>query len=156
MPQYNRAELGRMATETGFVRDTFEKVLRLKEILKFLNEDEFLREHLLLKGGTAINLTVFNLPRLSVDIDMDYTPNDTREDMLECRTKITEAIKDYMEAEGYQLSEGSRWKDYNKVTNEKFAMCLLKTKCLMIFYERERVAKTSSDKQIDVVCLMLY
>lgn len=39
MPQYNRAELGRMATESGFVRDTFEKVLRLKEILKFLNED---------------------------------------------------------------------------------------------------------------------
>ena len=109
MPQYNRAEIGRMATETGFVRDTFEKVLRLKEILKFLNEDEFLREHLLLKGGTAINLTVFYSPRLSVDIDMDYTPNDTREDMLECRTKITEAIKDYMEAEGYQLSEGSRF-----------------------------------------------
>ena len=68
MPQYNRAELGRMGTESGFVRDTFEKVLRLKEILKFLNEDKFLREHLLLKGGTAINLTVFNLPRLSVDI----------------------------------------------------------------------------------------
>lgn len=42
MPQYNRAELGRMATESGFVRDTFEKVLRLKEILRFLNEDEFL------------------------------------------------------------------------------------------------------------------
>ena len=83
MPQYNRAELGRMATESGFVRDTFEKVLRLKEILRFMNEDEFLREHLLLKGGTAINLTVFNLPRLSVDIDMDYTPNDTREDMLD-------------------------------------------------------------------------
>ena len=70
MPQYNRAELGRMGTESGFVRDTFEKVLRLKEILKFLNEDKFLREHLLLKGGTAINLTVFNLPRLSVDIDI--------------------------------------------------------------------------------------
>ena len=38
MPQYNRAELGRMATESGFVRDTFEKVLRLKEILRFMNE----------------------------------------------------------------------------------------------------------------------
>ena len=109
MPQYNRAELGRMATESGFVRDTFEKVLRLKEILRFLNEDEFLREHLLLKGGTSINLTVFNLPRLSVDIDMDYTPNDTREDMLECRAKITEAIKAYMESEGYQLSDASRF-----------------------------------------------
>ena len=109
MPQYNRAELGRMATESGFVRDTFEKVLRLKEILKFLNKDKFLREHLLLKGGTAINLTVFNLPRLSVDIDMDYTPNDTREDMLECRAKITDIIKEYMESEGYQLSEASRF-----------------------------------------------
>ena len=109
MPQYNRAELGRMATESGFVRDTFEKVLRLKEILKFLNEDKSLREHLLLKGGTAINLTVFNLPRLSVDIDMDYTPNDTREGMLECRAKITDIIKEYMESEGYQLSEASRF-----------------------------------------------
>lgn len=37
MPQYNRAELGQMATESGFVRDTFEKVLRLKEILKLMN-----------------------------------------------------------------------------------------------------------------------
>ena len=109
MPQYNRAELGRMATESGFVRDTFEKVLRLKEILRFMNEDEFLREHLLLKGGTAINLTVFNLPRLSVDIDMDYTPNDTREDMLECREKITNVIKEYMESEGYLLSDASRF-----------------------------------------------
>ena len=81
MQQYNKAELGRMATDYGFVRDTFEKVLRLKAIIKFLNEDEFLREHLLLKGGTAINFTVFNLPRLSVDIDMDYTPNDTREEI---------------------------------------------------------------------------
>jgi len=36
-----------------------------------------------LKGGTAINLAVFNLPRLSVDIDMDYTPNDTKEEIVE-------------------------------------------------------------------------
>lgn len=109
MLQYNRAELGRMAMESGFVRDTFEKVHRLKEILKFLNEDDFLKEHLILKGGTAINLTVFDLPRLSVDIDMDYTPNDAREDMLESREKITNRIKEYMESEGYYLSDGSRF-----------------------------------------------
>lgn len=109
MPIYNKVEIGRVAQQHGFVRDTFEKVLRLKEILRYLNEEEYLREHLLLKGGTAINLTVFNLPRLSVDIDMDYTPNDTKEDMLESREKITTLIKDYMEAEGYQLSKGSRF-----------------------------------------------
>ena len=93
MPQYNKAELGRMATESGFVRDTFEKVLRLKEILRFLNEDDFLREHLLLKGGTAINLTVFILPRLSVDIDMDYPPNDSREGICDIMEGGEEAFK---------------------------------------------------------------
>ena len=109
MPIYNIVEIGRVARQYGFVRDTFEKVLRLKEILRFLNEEEYLSEHLLLKGGTAINLTVFNLPRLSVDIDMDYTPNDTKEDMLVAREKITMLIKDYMEAEGYHLSPSSRF-----------------------------------------------
>lgn len=109
MPTYNKTEIGQVARQYGFVRDTFEKVLRLKEILKYLNEEEYLREHLLLKGGTAINLTIFELPRLSVDIDMDYTPNDAKEDMLVAREKITALIKTYMAGEGYQLSEGSRF-----------------------------------------------
>ena len=109
MPIYNKTEIGRVARQYGFVRDTFEKVLRLKEILKYLNEEEYLREHLLLKGGTAINLTIFDLPRLSVDIDMDYTPNDAKEDMLVAREKITTLIKTYMDADGYQLSDGSRF-----------------------------------------------
>lgn len=61
MPQYNRRELDARAREYGFNRDTFEKVLRLRTILEFLNTQEYMCEHLLLKGGTAINLTVFNL-----------------------------------------------------------------------------------------------
>ncbi len=109
MPQYNKADLGRAATQYGFMRDTFEKVLRLKEILECFNTQEYLSEHLVLKGGTAINLTVFNLPRLSVDIDMDYTPNDSRDDMLKARAQITEIIKKYMEQEGYILSPASRF-----------------------------------------------
>lgn len=109
MPQYNKADIGRAATQYGFVRDTFEKVLRLKEILEYLNEQEYLANHLILKGGTAINLTVFNLPRLSVDIDMDYTPNDSRDDMLVARERITALIKEYMEKEGYSLSPASRF-----------------------------------------------
>lgn len=109
MPIYNKVEIGRVAQQYGFVRDTFEKVLRLKEILRYMNEQEYLREHLLLKGGTAINLTIFNLPRLSVDIDMDYIPNDTKEDMLVAREKIIGLIKEYMEAEGYHLSKSSRF-----------------------------------------------
>lgn len=44
MPIYNKVEIGRVAQQNGFVRDTFEKVLRLKEILRYLNEEECLRE----------------------------------------------------------------------------------------------------------------
>ena len=63
MTVYNKAAVGRFAKEKGFPRDTFEKVLRLKEVLAFINSDDFLRKHLVLKGGTAINMTVFALPR---------------------------------------------------------------------------------------------
>lgn len=109
MSHYNKADLGRAATQYGYIRDIFEKVLRLKEILEYVNTQEYLSKHLVLKGGTAINLTVFNLPRLSVDIDMDYTPNDSRDDMLVAREQITTLIKEYMDREGYSLSPVSRF-----------------------------------------------
>ena len=109
MPQYNRRELDERAREFGFNRDTFEKVLRLKTILEFLNTEEYMREHLLLKGGTAINLTVFNLPRLSVDIDMDFIPNLTREETANERARLTEILKGYMSEQGYSLSDASRF-----------------------------------------------
>jgi predicted nucleotidyltransferase component of viral defense system len=35
-----------------------------------------------LKGGTAINLFVDNMPRLSVDIDLAYLPTETRDKAL--------------------------------------------------------------------------
>ena len=59
MPRYSRRDLDVRAREYGFNRDMFEKVLRLRTILEFLNTQEYMCEHLLLKGGTAINLTVF-------------------------------------------------------------------------------------------------
>lgn len=108
MTFFNKAEMGRCAAENGFQRDVFEKVYRLKETLKFLNTEPILKEHLLLKGGTAINLTIFDLPRLSVDIDLDYIPNDSRENMLKMRKDISAQLKDYMESEGYFLETGSR------------------------------------------------
>lgn len=109
MIEYNKVALGKAAREKGFVRDTFEKVLRMKEVLRYLNEDEYLKEHLVLKGGTAINMTIFNLPRLSVDIDMDFTPNYSKEDTQVARKEITEHLQRYMQEEGYYLSEASRY-----------------------------------------------
>lgn len=82
MMQLDRSSLGRMAKELGFVRDTLEKVWRLADVLKFIESDEFLAMGIALKGGTAINLTIFDLPRLSVDIDLDYCRSIDREEML--------------------------------------------------------------------------
>ena len=108
MMQLDRLTLGRMAKELGFVRDTLEKVCRLADVLKFMESDELLSEAIALKGGTAINLTIFDLPRLSVDIDLDYCRSIDREKMLADRDIITDKISKYMNANGYMLSSKSK------------------------------------------------
>ena len=104
----DRRVLGEKAKEMGFVRDTLEKVFRLTEILAFINLDSILSKNLILKGGTAINLTVFNLPRLSVDIDLDLAINYDLEEMLKVRETITEMISRYMTANRYALNPHSK------------------------------------------------
>lgn len=109
MPKYDKLILSEQAKELNFIRDTFEKVYRLAHVLKYFAINPKLSDSLALKGGTAINLTIFNLPRLSVDIDLDYTFNNTRDEMLEERIIITDNIKRYMFAEGYDLSNKSKF-----------------------------------------------
>ena len=106
--EYDRITLGRLAKEQGFVRDTLEKVCRLTGILSFIQNDALLSGWLALKGGTAINLTVFDLPRLSVDIDLDYVGSVSREQMMEERGRIRDRISKYMMAAGYTASAKSK------------------------------------------------
>ena len=39
MLKYSKAELNRQAKELGFVRDTFEKVCRLTDVLTYMESD---------------------------------------------------------------------------------------------------------------------
>ena len=110
MFNYTKAELSSKSNELNFVRDTLEKVLRLADILEYLNSNPLTKDILALKGGTAINFTVFNLPRLSVDIDLDYCENVSRDEMLQKRQQITDDIKIYMTTQGYLLSDKSRYR----------------------------------------------
>lgn len=82
MFNYTKAELAAKASEMNFVRDILEKVLRLADILDYINSNPLTKFTLALKGGTAINLTIFDLPRMSVDIDLDYCADESREEML--------------------------------------------------------------------------
>lgn len=108
MSRYDVIYLGKKAEELGFVRDTLEKVTRLADVLEYLNTNPILKESLALKGGTAINLTIFNLPRLSVDIDMDYLVNNSREEMLNQRELINSTINRYMISQGYTKNEKTK------------------------------------------------
>jgi predicted nucleotidyltransferase component of viral defense system len=108
MPSYNKQTLSKQAQELGFIRDTFEKMMRLTEMLGFISKDPLLSKLLALKGGTAINLVIFNLPRLSVDIDLDYSMNNSRDEMMKDREEITRVIRRYMASEDYDLSGKSK------------------------------------------------
>lgn len=108
MADWNRLFLGKQAKEFGFVRDTYEKVCRLIEILKFFEKDDLLSSTIALKGGTAINFTIFELPRLSVDIDLDFLENLDRDGMMTSRAGINDRIGRFMIANGYKLSVKSK------------------------------------------------
>ncbi|MEI8216319.1 MAG: nucleotidyl transferase AbiEii/AbiGii toxin family protein [Eubacteriales bacterium] len=109
MYKYDKAYIAKKADELDFIRDTFEKVYRLSIILKHINSNPKLKDSLALKGGTAINFTIFNLLRLSVDIDFDCFKKMNKDEMLEERKLITDYVLNYMQIESYSLSPKSKY-----------------------------------------------
>jgi predicted nucleotidyltransferase component of viral defense system len=62
--------LNEIAAGTGFRPDAVEKVIHLLDLLNQIFETKSLKDKLVLKGGTALNLFIFDVPRLSVDTDL--------------------------------------------------------------------------------------
>ncbi len=110
MFNYKKYEIVSLAKENGFRSETLEKVLRLIDVLDFISKTDELSPYLVLKGGTSINFTIFNLPRLSVDIDLDFSFDGTKNEMLEKRKEISAIIKRYMEINNYSLSDETKTK----------------------------------------------
>ena len=67
----SKERLSTVAMQTGFRPEILEKVIRLMDLLNGIFNDDYLASRLALKGGTALNLFYFDLPRLSVDIDLN-------------------------------------------------------------------------------------
>jgi hypothetical protein len=86
-------DLQREAAAAGFRTEPLEKALRLLEALEALRSHPFLKERIALKGGTALNLFIFDAPRLSVDIDLNYIGSADRVTMLEERPKIEQGVQ---------------------------------------------------------------
>jgi predicted nucleotidyltransferase component of viral defense system len=109
MRSYNIRDLTNIAQYNKFNRDTLEKVLRLSELLKLFNENEEFKGKYVLKGGTAINLCLFDFPRLSVDIDMNFNSNSSKEEMLETRELHRKLISAFVSLDGYTIDPKSRF-----------------------------------------------
>jgi len=102
----NPALFARLATAHRFQADIVEKVLRLKQCLAEFARHPALKEQLVLKGGTALNLFYLDLARLSVDIDLNYIGQVEREGMLTERPLIMRAIEQTCRALGYEVRRG--------------------------------------------------
>ncbi len=86
-----------------------EKVLRLIELLNEINKHPTLHKSLALKGGTPLNLLLWNVPRLSIDLDFNYIGSVSREKMLIDRELIHEAIKKIAKFFDYKLSYNDKY-----------------------------------------------
>lgn len=109
MKTYTLVELNKLSKDLNYNRDSLEKVLRRAEVLKLFNEHEELKDKYVLKGGTAINLCLFDFPRLSVDIDLDFKLNLNKEDLEDVRKLHQKIISENLAINSYQISPKSRF-----------------------------------------------
>jgi predicted nucleotidyltransferase component of viral defense system len=104
------------AQATGFRPEVLEKVIQLLNLLQGFNRHPFLKGKLALKGGTALNLFLFDLPRLSVDIDLNYIGAVDRQTMMDERPKIEQAVQAVCSREGMNVTRvpddhaGGKWR----------------------------------------------
>lgn len=106
MIDFSEKNISRIAAETGFLKDNLEKVVRLADILEFLFSSKW-KNKLVLKGGTAINLFYKRMPRLSVDIDLDYIGG-SKDEMLKDKDELWAFISTELVRKEYNLSPKSK------------------------------------------------
>jgi len=105
----------RESNQTGFRAEILEKVWRLMNVLEGINAHPYLQERLVLKGGTALNLFIFDLPRLSVDIDLNYVGMQSREGMISERPLVEKALEAVFQRENLMIRRipdkyaGGKW-----------------------------------------------
>jgi predicted nucleotidyltransferase component of viral defense system len=95
-----------IAKERKFNARTIEKVLRLMAVLNEIADIDALKSKLVLKGGTALNLFLLDLPRLSVDIDLNYIGALNVEEMKLEKVEIEKILKKICARLGMNMQTG--------------------------------------------------
>lgn len=100
--ELTRDEMKKLADETGFNQNPLEKAIRLIGILETIHAHPLLHDYFVLKGGTGLNLFYYDLPRLSVDVDLNYIRARDKVRMGKDRMDVMDLIPDLF-SEEYDL-----------------------------------------------------
>lgn len=93
------------ANRLGYRTDVLEQVFWLTNLLWNIYSHPFLREKLVLKGGTALNLFWLKMPRLSLDLDFNYIGALGREEMEKERPQIEGALERTFRSLGLEVQK---------------------------------------------------
>jgi len=91
----------RVAGETGFRAGPLETVFRLVQLLGRI--DGRFGDEVSLRGGTALNLLHLDVPRLSVDIDLDYLGAADPEEAQQRRPELLAELEALSQEAGYEV-----------------------------------------------------
>jgi len=123
--KFSPSEVLPVAESTSFKAEMVEKVLHLLNLLNALKSHPFLKGKWVLKGGTALNMFMLDLPRLSVDIDLNYIGALDRKEMQAERPKIEQAAQAVFSREGFTTKRvpdehaGGKWRlSYQSFTGQ--------------------------------------
>jgi hypothetical protein len=97
----NLRDLQKLQRDTGFNPIFLEKAYHITRIVSGLFRNPLLMESLALKGGTALNFIYLNIPRLSIDLDMNFIGKLDKEEMLRRRPEVDEEIANLATSLGY-------------------------------------------------------
>lgn len=89
------------AEQEGFALEVFEKAYRLAQLLCAIGDHPWLAPRVVLKGGTCINFFHAPLPRLSVDMDINYIGAVDKERMLAEKPELMRVLRDLAKDQGY-------------------------------------------------------
>jgi predicted nucleotidyltransferase component of viral defense system len=113
---FSKEYLTKLTAQTGFRADSLQKQMTLLDLLREITRHPLLKRQFVLKGGTAINLFWFQLPRLSVDIDLNYIGSEDRETMVEERPMLEKEMEELIESRGISVNRvpsehaGGKWR----------------------------------------------
>ena len=109
MLMMSKEDLQKEAKNKGYRPGILEKVYRLLDLLEQFLGISYLKNRLVLKGGTAINLfCIDTLHRLSVDLDFNYIGSTNRETMREEKVQLEAMIVDTCKRRKYELDRSAR------------------------------------------------